>query len=111
MTDIIEDVSILSNIPKKVVIKLLRKFVYCICEGVEEDILGNAELSSLDLGIGVLHIKHPSTKDEPIKYKFVIDKYLDKALRDTFNNKSNLLEDALNNSLVKHFMDVYKGLC
>jgi hypothetical protein len=110
MIDVVKDVSVLSNIPEKIIIKLLKKFAYCICEGVEEDILEGTEISSLDMGIGILYIKHPSAGD-PMQYKFVIDKYLEKALKDTFNNKANLLEDTLNKSLVAHFMDVYKGLC
>ena len=109
MTNLIEDVSVLSTIPEKTVVKFFKKLCYCICEAVEEDRLNNKDISSLDLGIGVLHIKH--TKNEEAKYKFIPSKYLRKAVSMTVEEDKNVLEDALNNSLIEKFTEVYKDLC
>lgn len=108
MTDIIKDLSLLTTIPEKTITKLLKKEIYCICETIEEDILEGKDLSVLNLGFGVLYIKH--INDE-IKYKFVPTNELQKAITNTIVNKKNLLEDVLNTSLATKFMEVYKDLC
>jgi len=109
MTNIIEDLANLTTIPSKTILKLLKKEVFCICEAVEEDVLAEEAISQLDLGIGTLYIKHDNLDD--IRYKFIPNKYLEKCINDTLLNKQNLLEDVLNQSLKKKFLDAYKDLC
>ena len=108
MTNIIDDLSLLTTIPEKTITKLLKKEIYCICEAIEEDVLEGKDLSILNLGFGVLYIKH--TENE-VKYKFVPTNELQKAITNTIVNKKNILEDVLNASLAAKFMEVYKDLC
>ena len=46
-----------------------------------------------------------------MKYKFIPSKYLKKAVSMTVEEDKNVLEDALNNSLIEKFTEVYKDLC
>lgn len=107
--NIIEDLAKLTTIPDKTILKLLKKEVFCICEAIKEDVLADEPVSQLDLGIGVLYIKHDNLDN--ILYKFIPNKYMEKAINDTLLNKQNLLEDVLNQSLKKKFLEAYKDLC
>ena len=108
MSKLIEDVSKLTTIPEKSIDKLMQKFIYCICEQIQEDILENKEISELDLGIGILYIKY---EGDSIRYKFIPSQVLEKAVYNTVVKKLNLMETALNEALAKKFIDVYKDLC
>lgn len=108
MVDIVKDVSTLSTIPEKTLHKLLKKFIYCICDCVAEDKLQGNEVSELYIGLGILYIRY---EDNMIKYKFIPGDPLEKAVTQTVVSKQNLLENTLNESLVKKFMEVYKDLC
>lgn len=111
MTDIVKDISTLTTIPEKTLNKFFRKMTYCICESVQEDMLQENEnqIVELDIGIGILYIKY--TDGENLKYHFEPNELLSKSLKQTVINKQNLLEDLLNDSLAKKFMEVYKDLC
>lgn len=109
MNNIIEDASKLTTIPEKSIAKLLKKFVYCIADAVAEDELEKKEISELDLGLGILYIKHNA--DKTASYKFVPGKYMEKAVLDVLESGENLLQDSLNSALVKKFIRVYKHIC
>ena len=108
MSNIIEDVSKLTTIPEKSLVKLEQKFIYAICEQIQEDILADKEMSELDIGLGTLYIKYLG---DEIKYKFIPNTNLEKAVYNTVVKKLNLMETALNEALAKKFIDVYKDLC
>ena len=48
---------------------------------------------------------------DEIKYKFIPNSNLEKAVYNTVVKKLNLMETALNEALAKKFIDVYKDLC
>ena len=108
MSNIVEDVSKLTTIPEKTLNKLNQKIIYSICEQIQEDILQDKEMSELDIGLGILYIKY---SDDQIKYKFIPNQELEKAVSSTVVKKLNLMETALNEALAKKFIDVYKDLC
>ena len=108
MINVIKDVSTLSTIPEKDIVKFLKKFVYVICDGVEESKLKGDTVSAFDLGIGVLYIKHEPNSE--IEYKFIPCKYMDKGIKATVNENKNPFTEDLNNSLVKKFTNAYKDL-
>ena len=108
MSNIVEDVSKLTTIPEKSLVKLEQKFIYAICEQIQEDILAYKEMSELDIGLGTLYIKYLG---DEIKYKFIPNANLEKAVYNTVVKKLNLMETALNEALAKKFIDVYKDLC
>ena len=58
MTDTIKDVSTLTTIPEKTIMKLVQKFIFSICETVLEDIKDEQEVTELNIGLGTLYIKH-----------------------------------------------------
>ena len=69
MTDIVKDMATLTTIPEKSLNKFYRKMIFCICEGVAEDLLNeDIEISEMNIGIGTLYIKHSGGD---IKYHFI----------------------------------------
>ena len=66
------------------------------------------DITELDIGIGVLYIRHIG---DQVAYKFIPSEDLEKTVNTTIIKKQNLLENVLNDSLAKKFMDVYKDLC
>ena len=108
MSNIVEDVSKLTTIPEKTLNKLNQKFIYTICEQIQEDILQEKEMSELDIGLGTIYIKYVG---DEIKYKFIPNQELEKAVYSTVVKKLNLMETVLNEALAKKFIDVYKDLC
>lgn len=110
MIDTVKDMATLTTIPEKTLRKFYRKLTFCLCEGIEESLLAeDAAVSSFDIGIGTLYIKH----DNPalIKYHFEPNDLLMKSVNQTVSNGKNLLEDTLTDALAKKFMEVYKDLC
>lgn len=109
MVKITKDLSSLTTIPEKTLDKLSDKILYCICEGVLEDIMDEQDVSEFDFfGLFTLYIKH---EGGTLKYRVVPTDKLDSVIKGTAENKLNLLEDTLNNSLVAKFTDLYKELC
>lgn len=108
MRDIIQDVSVLSTIPDKTLTKLLDKAIYCISDAVLSDINDDIDITELDIGIGILYIKHVG---EAVSYKFIPSSEFSKAVNSTIKNKQNLLSNMLDKNLVKKFMEVYKDIC
>lgn len=111
MTDIINDLSLLTTIPTKTLDKLVRKTVFCICDAIVETKASEEDITSIDLGIGILYIKHTSTTGSDVKYRFEPSSYLEKAVRNAVVNNKNVLDDVLLTSLGNKFADVYKDLC
>ncbi len=108
MSNIVNDVSTLTTIPEKSLNKLEQKFIYAICEQIQEDILEDKEMSELNIGLGTLYIKYVGSE---IKYKFVPSSELEKSVYNTVVKKLNSMETSLNEALAKKFIDVYKDLC
>ena len=108
MSNIVEDVSKLTTIPEKTFSKLEHKVIYAICEQIQEDVLEEKTMSELDIGLGVLYIKHEGAE---IKYKFIPNQTFEKAVYNTVVKKLNLMESALNDTLSKKVIEVYKDLC
>lgn len=108
MTNILNDVSVLTTIPEKTLSKLNEKVIYCINEAVAEAVADGKEITELDLGIGTLLIKNDA--DCP-KYKFIPSEILQMTVTSTVNNKLNLLEDVLCESLKNRIINVYKDIC
>lgn len=110
MINVIKDMSILTTIPEKTLNKFYKKMTFCICEGVAESLLDpDVSISSFDIGIGTLYIKHDTASN--IKYHFEPNDFLAKSMNQTVANGANILEDTLNDALSKKFTEVYKDLC
>ena len=107
MINLIEDMSILTTIPKSAIIKLMDKESYIITNGIENNLISGESITEVDLGIGVLSIL---TEGNQIKYRFVPSNHLEKAIKKTVKNKKSPLTDKLEKTLVKKLTDVYKEL-
>ena len=107
--NVIEDVSTLTTIAQKDIVKFLKKFIYAICCGINESDLSEEDITEADIGIGTIYIKHDKSSD--ISYKFVPCKYLQKSIENTLKDGKSPFEDDLNSALVNKFTNVYKDLC
>ena len=108
MSNILNDVSVLTSIPEKTLIKLNEKVLYSICETIKEDVIAGKEISELDFGLFKIYIK-PSEGE--IKYKIIPSQSTSKYIENTVNNKLNLLENNLNDVLARKLLQVYKDIC
>ena len=105
--DIIKDVSVLSGVPDKTIMKLVSKVVYCINDAVSESALVESKEIDLNIGIGTLSI---GVFDDKVMYKFVPSQELEKSVKESILSGRNLLEDALDASLVDKLTNTYKDL-
>ena len=105
-----KDLSALTTIPEKTLDKLNDKILYLICEGIQENIMDEKDVSEFNFfDLFTIYIKHDDTY--AIRYKVVPSSTLEKAVTSTAKNKLNLLEDTLNSSLARKFMEIYKDIC
>lgn len=110
MNNVSTDLSILTTIPEKTLDKLGEKILYVLCQSVQENVSDDKEISEFNFfNLFTLYIKHDASNE--IKYRVVPSKEFEKAIEDTVNNKLNLLEDVVNDTLVKKFMNIHKEIC
>lgn len=107
MSNLMQDVSTLTNISENTLRKLNEIIRYCIYQNFLEDVLEDNEMTSLDLGIGTLYIKN----DTELKFKFVPSDSFKKDLLNTKEKKLNLLEGKVSLKLNSKLLDVYQYLC
>lgn len=108
MNNIITDMSLLTSIPEKTLTKFFKKVCTCICESVAESALDpDKNIVQMNIGIGVLSIK---IDPECPKYHFEPNDFLAKSVKQTIQNKENILIDLLNDSLSKNFKTPYKDI-
>ena len=105
--NIIDDVSKLTTIPKENLNRLLDVFGYCIADKIIEDRLNDQDVTSVDIKIGTLTIKH--SLDE-VKCRFSPSaKFSDELIRAITQDKSPL-EKAIEKSLVEKITKTYKDI-
>jgi hypothetical protein len=107
MIDIIKDTSTLTTVQDKIILKILDKMIYAINEAVVEARISGQEVVEMDIGLGILKIR---LNDDSIQYKFTPGQKLENSVKNTFIYKQNLLEDALDASLVNKLTNIYKEL-
>ncbi len=105
--NIIDDLSSLTTIAEKHLVKLLAKEIYCISDAVAEAKAIEKDAVDLDIGIGTLSIR---MSEEEVAYKFIPSAELHSAVKSAISSGQNLLEDKLEASLVSKVTDAYKEL-
>lgn len=105
MVDILEDVSILTTIPKKVLAKLIEKVQFAISDGVLEGVLAGKNIVDINIGIGTIYIQ---ILENSIKYKFIPNETMEENVKHAIVNKENKLEKVLEDTLVEKIVNVYK---
>lgn len=107
MKDLIQDISILTTIGKYNLDQLVNKSVAIISHDVEESLRDGNNITSIDIGIGELHILHT---DGSIKYKFIPSKRLDDVIVDTCVNRQSALDILIDKALGERIQNTYKDL-
>lgn len=107
MKDLIQDLSILTTIGKYNLDQLTTKSVSIISHNVEESLRDSQNITSIDIGLGVLHIQH---KDNVIKYKFIPSRKLDDAIFNTYKNRESALVVEIDKALGERINNTYKDL-
>lgn len=108
MTNIWNDVSTLTGLPEKILLKLNETILYSICETIDEDKKNGKNISEFNFYLFKLYIKHESND---LKYKIIPSEKLTTELKNTLNNKSNLLEKTLSKSFTEKLLNLYKDIC
>lgn len=107
MKDLIQDLSILTTIGKYNLDQLTSKSISVISHDVEESLRDSQDITSIDIGLGVLHILH---KDNVIKYKFIPSKKLDDTIFNTYKNRESALVVEIDKALGERINNTYKDL-
>lgn len=107
MTNIVDDVSLLTSIPKKTLKQINDVYEKCIIEAIDEARKGNIDIVELDIGIGILTIK---CEESSVRYKFTPSKEMLSNTAALMEGKLNSLEASLEKTTVDKIVNVYKGL-
>lgn len=105
--DIIKDTSTLTTINEKAIKKLNDKMIYAISDAVLEGVISGDDVVSMNIGIGTLNIL---LSEDSVTYRFIPSDKLEDSVKNTIIHKQNLLEDALDASLVSKITNIYKDL-
>lgn len=105
MNKLTEEMAVLSTIQKKNLEKLSEIAIYCIVEDVKEATLDNNDLVKIDIGIGELLI---NSKDNTLKFKFIPGAKLVDECVNAIKHKQNLLDLALESSLIEKVENLQK---
>lgn len=110
MSVVNKDLSNLTTIPEKTLDRLNDKILYLMCQEIQENILDGEYVAEFNFyNLFTIYIKYDDTS--AIRWKVIPNEKLENAVVSTAKNKLNLLEDNLNETLIKRFMDVYKDIC
>lgn len=107
MTNLIEDVSALTNVSETTLEKLISVCRYCIGHSVHEHICMQKSITEIDLGFGVLNLK---IDDCEILYKFIPSKDLEDVLVQTITKHTSPIITKLENNLQDKIDHTYKEL-
>ena len=107
MNNLIQDLSTLTTIATYNLDKLVSKSVSIISHDVAESLREGAEVTSIDIGLGVLHIQHIAGV---IKYKFIPSKMLDNTICSTYKGNESSLIMEVDKVLGERINNIYKDL-
>lgn len=101
-----EDISLLTTIPVPALARLEEKAAICICDSVEEAVLGGQNIADIDVGIGNLQVLVDGNE---LRYRFIPNKKFDAAVRRTVIEKSSPLTKTVEATLAKRITNIYKN--
>lgn len=108
MRDLIKDISTITTIPADALEKLVTKGEWCICDYVEDTILGkDSKVVEINIGLGVISIVIDSDR---LIYRFIPSEKLEESVINTVKNETNPLKKSIEKSLVNKITNVYKEL-
>lgn len=106
MYNIVTDIAALTTIPAGSLNRLVEKAALCICNDLEEELLKDNNLVSVDIGIGNLQIL---VDDNDLKFRFIPNKKFEAAVRATAVDKKNPLIEKTEVTLARRITEVYKN--
>ena len=107
MTNLIKDVSVLTDVSENTLTKFIDVCNYCIGHAVHESECLREATTELDLGFGELHIK---VDEGLIKYRFIPSKELERSLVTTITQHTSPIIHKLESNLQEKIDRVYKEL-
>lgn len=107
MREVIEDLSVITTIPKNSLKRLIEKSKFIICHDIKETLIEKKTDTVIDIGIGVLTIH---IEDDTIKYRFEPAPSFEDAIIHTVETGENPLTYELESSLVTRITKAQKDL-
>lgn len=107
MKHLIQDLSTLTTIGKYNLDQLVSKSIAIISHDVEESLRDHEITTSIDIGIGTLHIRHD---DNSIRYKFMPSRRLDDTVLATCKSRKSNLMLEVDEALGERIKNIYKDL-
>ena len=108
MIDLINDLSILTDVSDKTLNKFVPVSNYCIGHAVHESQCKHEDVVEIDIGIGELHLKLEDGCG--IKYRFVPSKELESILIKTVTSKTSPIITKIDSQLQEKIDRAYKDL-
>ena len=102
-----QDLSTITTIGKYNLDSLCNKAISIISHCVEESLRDCENVTSVDIGIGILHIQHSNNE---LRYKFIPSKKLDDVVCSTYKNRRSELSLELDKALGDRIKNTYKDL-
>lgn len=102
-----EQVSALTTIPEKSLVRLQEMYELVMCDAVEDAILKGETTASIDLVFGELGVKFENNE---LKFRFRPSAKFEEELINTIVNKKNKLTHEIEKSLVNKITQTYKDL-
>lgn len=107
MENLIEDVSVLTDVSETLIKKFIPVSTYCISHAVFESLSKDETVTEIDIGIGQLLIKTDSTS---VKYRFVPSKELEKSVKQSVTTGYSPMITKIDNSLQEKIERAFKEL-
>ena len=107
MTNLIKDVSLLTDVSENTLKKFLNVSDYVIGHCIYESLCRKEDVVSIDIGVGQLDIKIDENK---LHYRFIPSKDLEKLIIQTVTTNSSPMLTKLDNKLQEKIDRAYKEL-
>ena len=107
MKKLIDDISVITSIPKTTLANLCSLSEDIILHDVYEEVLSNNSGSEINIGIGILYIKH---EGEEIRYRFIPSKKLENGVLSVVTDRSTPIVNKAEESLRTRIERTYKEL-
>lgn len=102
-----EDISKLTNIPYRTLLKLVTKQEFAIASVVKDNVLDGNSTMSIDIGYGNLII---CVDDDVVKYRFVPSSKLNDKVKAAINNGDSMiyqLEQSVKNKILSQYKEMF----
>lgn len=107
MTELLDDVSLLTDIPETFLKKLVNVATKCVSHSVYEGLTKHEDVVIVDIGLGELHIK---IFPNEIRYKFIPSPNLETDIVNSIKTRTSSIAHTLDSNFVTKIQRAYKEL-